>query len=107
MAKDRVWDIDMQVDGDGNVLVDEFRHEVRDVLHEVEVLMHRLGGAVVIASKRVEDGDGLFHTIGYRFEWQSFVPTKRPAPAAAQPAAPEPAPDPVPEPELAVDGVPA
>jgi hypothetical protein len=53
------------------------REEAVAAFMEAEAILHRMGGAMMIAARRVETPDGRFFTAGYAFRHESFAPATR------------------------------
>lgn len=97
----RQWEVLFQqgLDEEGMVRTLEDRDEVRQALVDCEAIGHRLGGGFQVAPLRQAAGVDAkgrtrYETIGWAFEWVSFMPAvgeRRPEPEEA----PEPEPEPV------------
>lgn len=81
MASKREWTV--PEDPDDHQPID--REEAVAAFIEAEAILHRMGGAMIIAARRVETQDGRFFTAGYGFRHESFAPALRQPPEPEQP----------------------
>lgn len=102
--KPRQWETDLvePIVEDGQVVgLTLDREASHQLFADIESVLFRMGGAVLIGAKREQQDDGSWVTTGYKVSVESFMPpTNRPAvetPSPPPPAAP--APPPVEEPE--------
>ena len=100
----RTWEADFVVPivDDGELVGHQLDREACSaVFMELDSILYRLGGAVLIAAKREEQADGTWVTTGVRVSYESWVPPvqRAPQPEAAQEAAPPPPAPEQPEPE--------
>jgi hypothetical protein len=106
--KPREWETDLVrpiVENGEMVAVDLDREASHQLFADVESILFRMGGAVLIGAKREQDEDGTWVTTGYKVSVESFMPAvakqpqvnmgNGPEPVAPPPEAVEPTVEPV------------
>lgn len=103
----REWRFEPIADPESGQVIVGISDQLARQLSRLAIVLEDIGGAIAVASRRVEVEPGIYETLAVDVRWESFVPAQRQPREAPQPepepvaAVEDPEPDPVEEPEPA------